>query len=86
MERAIGETKRRRVLQEAHSKKYGITPGNHQEKIHDIMEHLDTEHTKAVRASVAINKEGLRETSCAACENDSYQRKTNERGGENIGF
>lgn len=57
MERAIGETKRRRVLQEAHNRKYGITPTTIKKKIHDIMEHLDTEHTKAVRANVAIDKE-----------------------------
>ena len=46
MERAIGETNRRRVLQEAHNKKHGITPKTIIKKIHDIMEHLDTEHKK----------------------------------------
>ena len=56
MERAIGETNRRRVLQEAHNKKHGITPKTIIKKIHDIMEHLDTEHKKAVSANVALDR------------------------------
>ncbi len=56
MERAIGETIRRRVLQEAHNKKHGITPKTIIKKIHDIMEHLDTEHKKAVSANVALDR------------------------------
>ena len=57
MERAIGETNRRRAIQEAHNTKHGITPTTIKKKIHDIMEHLETEHMKAVQANVAIDKE-----------------------------
>jgi excinuclease ABC subunit B len=48
MERAIGETKRRRELQMAYNKKHGITPKSIQKKIKDITDTLDREHHKAV--------------------------------------
>ncbi len=57
MERAIGETNRRRAIQETYNTKHGITPTTIKKKIHDIMEHLETEHMKAVRANILIDKE-----------------------------
>lgn len=54
MERAIGETSRRRALQIAYNKKHGITPKTIQKKIHDITEELDL-HKKAVKALVALD-------------------------------
>lgn len=56
MERAIGETNRRRALQETHNKKHNITPKTIIKKIHDIMEHLETEHKKAVSANIALDR------------------------------
>jgi len=56
MERAIGETNRRRTIQEVYNKKHGITPTTIKKKIHDIMEHLDTDHKRAVRANVVLDK------------------------------
>ena len=54
MERAISETNRRRVLQLAYNKTYGITPKTIIKKIHDITEELDS-HKKAVRTLVQLD-------------------------------
>jgi excinuclease ABC subunit B len=48
MERAIGETKRRRELQIAYNKKHGITPQTIIKKIKDITDTLEREHHQAV--------------------------------------
>ena len=56
MERAMAETERRRVLQLAYNKKHGITPKTIQKKIHDIMEHLVTEHGKTVGTLLDIDR------------------------------
>ncbi len=54
MERAIGETNRRRELQLAYNKKHDITPKTIIKKIHDITDELDS-HKKAVRLLVAMD-------------------------------
>ncbi|MES2087425.1 MAG: excinuclease ABC subunit UvrB [Patescibacteria group bacterium] len=54
MERAIGETNRRRTLQVAYNTKHGITPKTITKKIHDITEELDL-HKKTVRMLVAMD-------------------------------
>ncbi|MFZ2299862.1 MAG: excinuclease ABC subunit UvrB [Candidatus Moraniibacteriota bacterium] len=54
---AISETNRRRKLQMEHNKKHGITPTTIQKTIHDITEHLESEHDKAVRANVLLDQE-----------------------------
>jgi excinuclease ABC subunit B len=56
MERAIGETNRRRTLQLAYNKKHGITPKTIIKKIHDITEELNREHGKAVASELAIDE------------------------------
>lgn len=59
MERAIGETERRRALQLAYNKEHGITPKTITKKIHDITEQLESSHEKAVRSQVNIDKKSF---------------------------
>ena len=49
MERAIGETARRRTIQVAYNKKHGITPKTIIKKIKDITDTLEREHDQAVK-------------------------------------
>jgi excinuclease ABC subunit B len=56
MERAIGETKRRRDKQIAYNEQHGITPKTISKSIKDITEHLESEHDKAVAANMAIDE------------------------------
>jgi excinuclease ABC subunit B len=57
MERALGETKRRRDVQLAYNKKHGITPKTILKKIQDITEELESEHAKAVNAELNLDLE-----------------------------
>lgn len=57
IERAMGETNRRRAIQIAYNKEHGITPITIKKKIHDITDQLQSDHEKAVRADLAIDKE-----------------------------
>ena len=57
MERALGETKRRRDIQLAYNKKNGITPKTILKKIHEITEAMESEHGKAVNAELALDVE-----------------------------
>lgn len=56
MERAIGETARRRKIQLAYNTKHKITPKTISKKIHDITEQIGHTHEQAVGALVAIDK------------------------------
>jgi excinuclease ABC subunit B len=49
MERAIGETNRRRTIQIAYNKKHGVTPKTIIKKIQDITDQLQSEHQKTVK-------------------------------------
>ncbi len=55
MERAMGETNRRRTIQVAYNKKHGITPKTIIKKIHDITEELDSLHDKTVSSELALD-------------------------------
>jgi excinuclease ABC subunit B len=55
MDRAISETNRRRAIQVAYNEKHGITPKTITKTIHDITEHLESAHAKAVNANLALD-------------------------------
>jgi excinuclease ABC subunit B len=55
IERAIEETNRRREIQVAYNTKHGITPKTIIKKIHDITEHLRSDHDKAVAELLRID-------------------------------
>lgn len=61
MERALGETERRRTLQLAYNQEHGITPKTIEKKIHDITERMETEHDKSVMANLALDEDIFRE-------------------------
>ncbi len=56
MERAIGETDRRRKIQIAYNKKHNIAPKTIIKKISDITEALESQHEKTVKSVLEIDK------------------------------
>jgi len=57
LERAIGETTRRRNIQIAYNKKHNITPKTIMKKIKDITEEMESEHGKTVNSELALDVE-----------------------------
>ncbi|OGI95490.1 excinuclease ABC subunit B [Candidatus Nomurabacteria bacterium RIFCSPLOWO2_01_FULL_42_17] len=57
MEKALGETARRRNIQIAYNKKHGITPKTIMKKIEDITQEVESEHAKTVNAELALDVE-----------------------------
>ncbi|MGB4076636.1 MAG: excinuclease ABC subunit UvrB [Minisyncoccia bacterium] len=55
MERAIGETNRRRAIQLAYNEKHGITPETIKKEIRDIAESMRSEHQKTVGNLLALD-------------------------------
>jgi excinuclease ABC subunit B len=55
IERSLEETNRRREIQIAYNKKHGITPKTIIKNIHDIAEHLRSDHDKAVAELLKID-------------------------------
>ncbi len=56
IERAMEETNRRREIQIAYNTKHGITPKTIIKKIHDITEHLRSDHDKAVAELLKLDE------------------------------
>jgi excinuclease ABC subunit B len=56
LERAIGETERRRNIQLEYNKKHNITPKTISKNIHDITEELKKDHEKSVAFELAVDK------------------------------
>lgn len=57
IERAVGETNRRRKIQLEYNKKHNITPTTISKKIKDITEELDSAHDKAVAINLMIDSD-----------------------------
>jgi len=57
LERAMGETNRRRTIQIAYNTAHNITPQTIRKKIHDITEQFESDHQKAVLANIQIDEQ-----------------------------
>ncbi len=55
MQRAIGETERRRKIQSEYNKKHGITPKSVEKAINDITEKIKKEHERVVHTLVEVD-------------------------------
>ena len=55
MEKAIGETNRRRAVQQDYNAKHGITPKTIKKAINDIAGELYSEHEKALNEELSID-------------------------------
>ncbi|MFA5744678.1 MAG: excinuclease ABC subunit UvrB [Candidatus Paceibacterota bacterium] len=56
LDRAIGETNRRRTIQEAYNKKHGITPKTIKKEIHDIAASMRTEHQRTIDELLVLDE------------------------------
>ena len=62
MEKAIGETNRRRGLQIAYNTKHGITPKTILKQIKDITQGMESKHAKAVNSELDLDIELFKKT------------------------
>lgn len=61
MEKSMGETNRRRVIQVAYNEKHGITPKTIMKKIQDITDHIKSDHEKAVANLLVLDSQKFNE-------------------------
>ena len=59
LNKAIGETNRRRAIQVAYNTKHNITPLSVKKLIKDITDQLSTDHKKAVTSLVSLDKDAF---------------------------
>jgi excinuclease ABC subunit B len=62
LDRALGETERRRDIQIAYNKTHGITPKTILKNIKDITQEMESEHGKAVNAELSLDIELFKNT------------------------
>ncbi len=83
MERALGETNRRREKQQAHNEKHGITPTTIKKNVADVLEGLFKGDTDMSRVTAQIDKSLMGENLATHLE---ALRKTMRKAAENLEF
>ncbi|MDB5264670.1 MAG: UvrB, excinuclease subunit excinuclease subunit [Parcubacteria group bacterium] len=83
MERAIGETNRRRTIQKAYNDKHGITPVTIKKEIRDIAETMRSEHQKTVHSLLSLDEKLYKEDPVAFIKD---KRKQMEEAVEALDF
>ena len=84
LERAIGETNRRRAIQVAYNKKHGITPKTIIKRIKDITEELESKHEKTVNAELGLDVELFKRTMTREKKNGKIKSKLSDNEWNNL--